>query len=123
GGRWADAVSLSRGGRVARAGMRRRVARAAHRRIEQRNRKAAVNGPDRVVEVLARLALEDRPALLHLDAAEAHCRRDRRRRELAGEDVPEQLEATPAGRRLRHLERVLPADRARAFSAGLHFLT
>src|SRR5437868_2420057 len=58
-----DEVHLRLERRVPLAGQQRRVDRAAHRRIEEGHRVAAMHRADRVVEELSRLAVEDRAAL------------------------------------------------------------
>ena len=69
---------------VADAGRKRGVDGAAERRVEQRRGVAAVDDADRVVVLLAGLALEDGPALLDLDRSQKFIDdRDRRRRQLA----------------------------------------
>src|SRR4051794_34603018 len=57
---------------VADAGGQGRVDRTAEGRIEQRRRIAAVDDADRVVVLLARLALEDGAAIAELDRAHPH---------------------------------------------------
>ena len=71
---------------VADAGRQGGVDGAAEGRVEQGRGVAAVDDADRVVVLLARLALEDDAALLELDRAQPHRHRDRRRRHLAGDD-------------------------------------
>ena len=67
--------------------------RAAHRRVEQGHRDAAMNRADRVVVLRAGLELEDRMPELDLGAAKAHQLGDRRRRQLAREDRSNRVEA------------------------------
>ena len=96
------------------AGRQGRVDGAAEGRVEQGRRVAAVDDADRVVVLLPGLALEDDAALLELDRAQPHRHRDRRRRQLAGDDRAHVLHAghRRPGRRGRH--RVLPDQGAAA---------
>ena len=103
--------------RVADPGRERGVDGAAESRVEQGRRVAAVDDADRVVVLLAGLALEDGSALGDLDRAHPHHDRDRRRRDPGLDHRGHVLDAghrRPGGGG-RH--RVLPDQRAAA--AGL----
>jgi hypothetical protein len=94
-------LHLERQRRVADSGGQRSVDRAAERRVEQGRRVAAVDDADRVVVLLAGLALEHGAARLDLDRLHPHQHGDRRGRQLAGGDrlhVPEPGHAGAAGR-------------------------
>ena len=77
----ADEAHLHVGRRVTDALRQRRVDRAAHRRVEQRQREAAVHDADRVVVLFAGIAFEHDAAFVDLGDGEVHQPRDRRRRQ------------------------------------------
>src|SRR5438132_1960809 len=92
----------------------------AHARVEKGHRVTAVDHPDRVVQVLPRLALEHGPAFVKGNTREPHRLRDGWRRQPAGGQLPQQLEPGPPGGGPHDLERVFPRDRARALLLRFH---
>src|SRR5438309_6804066 len=106
--------------RVALAHRKRGVDRDAHARVEKGHRIAAVHNPDRVVQILPRLALEHGPTFIKRDPCEPHRLRDGWRRQPAGGQLPQQLESGPPGGGPHDLQRVFPRDRARALLLRFH---
>ena len=118
GGDRADEVRLHLERRVADASLELRVHRAAHRRVEQRQRDPAVHRADRVVVLRAGLHLEDGSPRLGQDEAKAHQLRDRRRRQLARDDRLDVLHPRETAALLCDLAGIHRADAHEGDSSG-----
>src|SRR5215210_4427824 len=103
-------LDLERLAGVADSRRERGVDRAAERGVEDGRGITAVDHPDRVVMLLAGLALEDRPPLLQLCDREVHDHRDRRRRYLTRLDRADVVEPRHLGPDGGARYRVVPGD-------------